>query len=276
MSSDKSSPAAPTRSWNLRSDRAHVVWWIAFAYLAYAAVGDISPLSSSPAFSIVTSSLLFILVYFVHSYITMGARTAAKFFAVAALLGYGFEYLFINTGWVGHYVYTADLSPFLGPVPLFIPLLWASLGYFCLLASDSYLVSAVLMVVLDTGFDPRFAVTLWSWVPPGPYFGVPLANFVGWFVTSLAIFTAFYLVTRRKARSSAFAIAFYLFFGLVNGAIPDFSPGLYGAGAIATVLVVSASGLLYLNSLRLTRKGRAALLAGQGGRMAGLSLPETQ
>lgn len=231
-----------------RFDPQSIVWWLAFAYLAYAFIGDIQPMASLPQFSIVASSSLFIVLYFVHSYVHLGWRNATKYFAVAALLGYGFEYLFINTGWVGHYVYTADLSPFLGPIPAFIPLLWASLGYFCLLAGENVVVSALLMVFLDLAFDPRFAITLWEWVPAGAYFGVPVANFVGWFVTALAIFSVFYLVSKRRGRPTPVAVAFYLLFGLANGALPDFIPGLYGAGGVAVVVFVAASALLYLRS----------------------------
>lgn len=257
----------------MKVGRLEAVWLLAYAYLVYAAVGDLPQLSSMAAFSIVTSSGLFIVVYFIHSFVNLGPKNAAKYFAVAALLGYGFEYLFINTGWVGHYVYTADLSPFLGPIPAFIPLLWASLGYFCLLASDNIAVSALLMVILDLGFDPRFAVTLWRWVPPGQYFGVPVANFVGWFVTALAIFAVFYLVSRRKQSSSTQAIWFYFLFGLVNSAIPDLVPGLYEAGAISAAVLVAGTALLYLRHLR-ARKGRPGQRAAPGPAPAGL--PESR
>ncbi len=239
-------------------DKLKLAWGAAFAYIAYAAVGDIPALSGEAAFSIIASSSIFIVLYFVHSYVNLGWKTALKYFAVAAALGYGFEYLFINTGMVGHYVYTADLYLFIGPIPAFIPFLWASLGYFCLIAADSYVVSALLMVILDMGFDPRFSTTLWAWVPPGAYFGVPIANFVGWFVTALAIFAAFHLVARRGARASTPAIAFYLLFGLVNGSIPDFVPGLYGAGAVSAALLVVASSMIYLNLRRRSAPHRTA------------------
>ncbi len=255
-------------------ERMKLIWGASFAYLAYAAVGDVPALSRDPAFSIVTSSSVFIALYFAHSYFNLGGRTALKYFAAAALLGYGFEYLFITTGLVGHYVYNADLSPMLGPIPIFIPLLWASLGYFCLLAADNYVVSALLMVFLDMAFDPRFSTTLWAWVPPGAYFGVPIANFVGWFVTSLAIYSAFYLATRRRARSSTTAIAFYLVFGLANGSVPDFFSGLYGAGEISLVLFAAATSVIYLNVRR--RSGVAPSVQGLGAHSGGGGLPYSQ
>lgn len=224
------------------------IWWLAFAYIAYAAVGDIPQLAPLPEFSIVASSGLFILLYFVHSYVHFGWRDATKYFAVAAVLGYAFEYLFISTGWVGHYAYTANLSPFIGPIPVFIPLLWASLGYFCLLAGGNVVASALLMVFLDMAFDPRFSLTLWRWVPAGIYFGVPVANFLGWFVTALAIFSVFYLVGGRRTTPHPRSLAFYLLFGVMNGAIPDLASGLYAAGGIAIGLFAVASVALYVGS----------------------------
>jgi uncharacterized membrane protein len=220
-------------------------------------VGDIPSLSGYAIFSIQATSILFVLVYLVHSYKRLGVKTATEFFVISAVLGYTFEYLFISTGWLGTYVYTADLSPFIGPIPVFIPLLWASLSYFCMIAAGDYIVAAVLMVLLDLSFDPRFAVTLWRWVPPGQYFGVPLANFAGWFVTAAAIFVVFYLVSRKKTESSTPAIIFYLLFGIFNGVLPDLSAGLAEAGAISLVLFLGASLALYLN---LRRVGTARMV----------------
>jgi len=152
----------------------------------------------------------------------------------------------------GQVAYTAQLAPFLGPIPLFVPLLWASLGYFCLISADNYAVSAALMVLLDIAFDPRFSLTLWRWETPGQYFGVPVANFFGWFITAAAMYDVFYIATRRKAKSSRKAILFYFLPGLFNGALPDMIPGLYTAGAISVVLFSAAALLIYLNARKIS------------------------
>jgi uncharacterized membrane protein len=239
-------------------DRASVVWTLAFGYVVYAAIGDIPALAGYALFSITVSSLLFVVLYLVHSYASLGIKAATKYLVVSSVVGYLFEFLFINTGWLGRYVYTADLSPFLGPIPLFIPFLWASLSYFCMVAADSYAVSALLMVLLDVSFDPRFSVTLWRWVPPGQYFGVPVANFVGWFVTAAAIYVVFYLTTRRKAQSTGRAIAFYFLIGLFNGALPDMVLGLYEAGVISLVLFLIATALIYFNAHKIAERRPAS------------------
>jgi uncharacterized membrane protein len=247
---DSSDPAQGTAGGKSWLSRPSPIWILAFAYIAYAAVGDVPFLSTYAPFTIYVSSFLFVLVYLVHSYSTLGARTATKFLVVSAVLGYSFEFLFTSTGWLGKYVYTADLSPFVGPVPAFIPFLWAALGYFCMLAADNYVVSAGLMVILDLSFDPRFSLTLWTWVPPGEYFGVPVANFIGWFLTSAVIYLVFYFVSGHKPNYSSYGIAFYFLVGIFVGLLPLISVGLYEASAISLTLFVAASGLLFLGMRR--------------------------
>jgi uncharacterized membrane protein len=227
----------------LNFNRTTLTWGLAFAYIAYAAVGDIPALSSYAVFSTVTAAGVFVILYLVHSYANLGVKEATKFLVIAAVVGYAFEYLFITTGLLGRYVYTADLSPFIGPVPAFIPFLWASLGYFCLLAGGNYAVSAVLMMLLDVSFDPKFSTTLWQWVPPGQYYGVPIANFAGWFLTALVIFVIYRVGTRRRYTPTWQPITFYLLVGLFIGVVPDLVPGLYGAGETALGLF-AATGLL--------------------------------
>jgi uncharacterized membrane protein len=239
----------------LNFNRFTLTWGFAFAYIAYAAISDIPALSSYPAFTTVTVAGVFVILYLVHSYSNLGVREATKFLVIAAVVGYSLEYVFITTGLLGKYVYTADLSPFIGPVPAFIPFLWASLGYFCLLAGGNYVVSAVLMMLLDVSFDPKFSTTLWRWVPPGQYYGVPIANFVGWFFTALAIFVLYRLATKKRYPLNWKPITFYLMIGLFIGVIPDLIPGLYGAGEIALALFVVTGLCLFAASRGLRRKG---------------------
>src|SRR5262249_2811036 len=51
---------------------------------------------------------------------------------------------------------------------------------------------AALMTALDLFVDPVSSRVLlyWHWRQPGFWFGVPLINFVGWFVVSLALLSA--------------------------------------------------------------------------------------
>jgi len=227
-------------------DKSTIAWIVAYAYLAYVFIGQLPDLSSTLLFSLRASSVLLVVLYLFHSYLDFGWKNASKYLAVVFVVSYAVEFLGTKTGiHFGRYRYTGGLAPLLGPVPLIIPFLWASLGYFSLAAAGNYLVASVLMVLLDVSFDPRFSLSLWHWAVPGQYFGVPLSNFVGWFVTSLALFGVFYLASRKRFEPSAPAIGFYFLLG-VNNVIVDANSGLGVAGEISLILFASASVLLYV------------------------------
>jgi uncharacterized membrane protein len=252
-------------------DKARAVWGISFAYLAYLFVGELPQLSSVPYFSEEVAFALLAVVYLVSSFALWGASTAAKFLATTWVLSYVIEFIGTTTGYpFGHYTYTSALGPLLGPVPLFIPFLWCALGYFCLQATGrSVLSSAVLMVVLDLSLDPIFARTLWHWqVTPGPaYFGVPVLNFVGWFITSAIIFTAFRAVDRSEGGwawrtlvqgcGSRAATVFYLLFG-VTTVLFDLSSGESEVAAISLVLYLVAFFAVWQSNSALRHPGYVA------------------
>jgi putative membrane protein len=66
------------------------------------------------------------------------------------------------------------------------------------------LVAAVAAVLLDLFIDPvAVAVGYWVWSVPGDiYYGIPLLNFVGWFVLMLLAPIAWIEVCRRPGRSA--------------------------------------------------------------------------
>jgi putative membrane protein len=126
--------------------------------------------------------------YFFDSFTSQSLKLASKFLVIAATISYLWEFIGVETGLpFGQYSYTNLLGPPIGLIPIFIPLLWCALGYFCLQASDYYVVASALMVSLDLPFDPVFSTSLhlWTWQSSTQYFGVPLSNFFGWFIASL-------------------------------------------------------------------------------------------
>jgi putative membrane protein len=55
------------------------------------------------------------------------------------------------------------------------------------------IIGTLTMVNLDFVIDPvAVAADEWQWATNGRYFGIPLTNFIGWFITSLAIMTLFW------------------------------------------------------------------------------------
>jgi putative membrane protein len=128
------------------------------------------------------------------------------FFVASVVLSLSSELIGTGTGWpFGNYEYTSFLGyKVLGRVPFTIPLSWFYLGL------TSYLLGAVLaanrglrahglwalvfgvwfLTVWDLVLDPAMAheslaVKFWIWDETGPYFGMPVKNFIGWSVTGL-------------------------------------------------------------------------------------------
>ena len=174
---------------------------------------------------------------FLHAWRYLGGSIAARFFATALIVSWLFEQVGVATGAVyGPYHYTASLGPKLGHVPLAIPIAWSMMLYVCwsvtqllvpasserpaLGAAVTAIIGALIVTGWDAAIDPYFSVVgpelRWIWHGGGDYFGVPFANFRGWFATGITAFVLFALVTRgarfRDERATlAPAIIFALF-----------------------------------------------------------------
>ena len=171
-----------------------------------------------------------------------GRRAAGRFMAAAFLLSWLAETLGIHCGWPfgWAYRYHGDLRPVLpGGVPLFIPMAWASLSGTSALLLEGLGISrpdgrrsaarvaaksalaAVGVVACDLALDPiAVSVGLWTWETPGPYFGIPLLNFSGWWGVAWVIFLVGYggIGLDRKQRGGL-PIRYDLAGGAVNGSL---------------------------------------------------------
>jgi len=130
--------------------------------------------------------------------VLLGERTGrgALLLACVALLGFAFEAVGVRFGVpFGRYVYTEALQPQLLGVPVVMGPAWMVLVAF---ASDAagrlrlrgwkaVLCAALLTTATDLVIDPLAANRLgyWRWEEAGSYYGVPLVNFAGWFLTAL-------------------------------------------------------------------------------------------
>ena len=129
------------------------------------------------------------------------------FFAISAIIGLIYEVIGTRTGFpFGKYEYNQVLSGSLG-VPWFIAFMWGLLSLTVLLAAAPALrrwslaiaIVPAMLVALDLSIDPIMVeLGLWKWVEVGPWYGVPLTNFVGWYVVGLSIFVSSRLLLGRK------------------------------------------------------------------------------
>jgi putative membrane protein len=171
-------------------------------------------------------------------------RVALQLVAVAAL-GFVFELCGVRYGLpFGRYAYTGVLQPAIFGVPLVMAFAWMALVAYlrqALLrlnvgACGGALVAAVWMTTIDLVIDPLAANQLgyWRWVERGSYYGIPLSNFVGWFVCSLSIFV---LLRRQKWQPNLWhrlaGVSIILFFTLIALSFHLFIAALVGLGLCA-------------------------------------------
>lgn len=172
-----------------------------------------------------------------HAAARHGWRQALLMLAVVFVVSLTFESVGVATGWVyGPYHYTDKLGPrFLGLVPYLIPVAWFMMMYSSYVIADRLtpsswrcwpralavgLAGGVAMTAWDVVMDPMMvAAGHWVWEVEGAYFGIPLQNFFGWWLTTFVALTL-YLVLGKGAKNASspasdrLAIVSYLVTGL--------------------------------------------------------------
>jgi putative membrane protein len=116
------------------------------------------------------------------------------------LLTWAAEYLGLATGLLfGQYAYTSMLQPQLWGVPLLIPFAWLMMLGPAWGVADVILgrrapdwlfaaLSGLAFTAWDLFLDPQMVARgLWAWQEPGVYFGIPVSNFLGWWLTATLI-----------------------------------------------------------------------------------------
>ncbi len=178
-------------------------------------------------------------------------------FAVSFAFGLLIEWLGYTTGVpFGAYRYTAPGPELLG-VPLLVPLGWFAfsvVGLALAPAGTKRWLAPLALVAWDVGLDPLM-VTQGFWAfESGVYYGVPLSNFVGWFVSGAALVTLLGWLEPRLLRDTSgemravfWAQAFLISVGLFFYGLPW--------AALAAALAMGAVGALA------TRKPAFRLLA---------------
>lgn len=179
----------------------------------------------------------------------------------------------------GPYSYTALLGPkWLGLVPVLIPLSWfymavpayglaaralrgegsaAPLGRAAAEAvgrggaAGRIVLGSLLLLAWDLSLDPAMSevTRYWVWGEPGPYYGMPLMNLLGWYVTGVVLMAALEWLGARSWLGGASTGWLAAFYG-ANLILPlgmTLAAGMWGA-AVATALVLG--GVVVWASLR--------------------------
>jgi carotene biosynthesis associated membrane protein len=201
--------------------------------------------------------------------VVLGWRKTLIFFVVTVVLSLASELIGTRTGFpFGNYEYTSGLGyKVLGRVPFTIPLSWFYVGFASYLlaniigarwsglkqAAFAVLGGAYLLTVWDLVLDPAMAheslaIQFWVWFETGPYFGMPLKNFVGWTLTAvlfMGVSRALWRSDVNPRRYSAhlpFAIyVVNMFFAMAL----SLSVGLWGPVVIAIVMGLIPAALAW-------------------------------
>lgn len=172
----------------------------------------------------------------------------------------------------GAYRYGEALGPqWLGRVPVVIPLSWFTMAVpsyaLARLVTGSghgllrAVIASLLLVSWDMSLDPAmsYVTRYWFWGEVGSYYGMPLVNLLGWFVTGLALMAGLALL-RSERWIDTLPIRWLAGFYLVNLLLPLGMNAIAGlAGAVVAAL---AAGIVFLWFVR-ARRGSSASELGQ-------------
>lgn len=210
-----------------------LLWNIFYFILLLSAIQVIGALmgiqldKSYPLFKLIFLGIPVILVI-LHSFITLSPFRGTFFLLLAATIGFTSEYLGLKYGQFFGTFYTYKQQLTLFTVPLQVLFYWAVFIYTGYCITNSFLIWLrlkkpiqkfknrwlfVLTILLDGFFvlaidlfmDPlEVKQGTWTWINGGPYFGVPIGNFIGWFIVAVlssGIFRSFeYLFPKKEEK----------------------------------------------------------------------------
>ena len=189
--------------------------WVLVAVFAVATVAGV--FSSALALTVLNLAIMVAFVL-LHGALRYGARGIAVFAVICLVVSNLFENLGVATGFpFGPYFYTDALGPKLFYVPLLIGPAYLGVGYMAwvlatILVGDvkrgalklstfaTPFVAAFIMVLWDLSLDPTASTVekWWIWEQGGGFFGVPLSNYLGWFLTVYVFMQLFALYLRAR------------------------------------------------------------------------------
>lgn len=199
--------------------KSNFMWLI---FILYASITFIFPYSSLPIVIfggiVVFLGCIFALVHGISRY---GAKGMFFFVITCLVISNILENLSIATGFpFGHYHYSDSLGIKLFAVPLLIGPAYFSTGYLAFTIGNILLgridtrlnklnvfllpfTASFVMVMWDIAMDPISSTInkSWIWENGGGFFGVPLSNFLGWFLTVYLFFQLFTIYLYRNAKT---------------------------------------------------------------------------
>jgi putative membrane protein len=225
--------------------------------------------------------LSFVLVHGIKRY---GWDNMFVFFGITFLISWSAETASMAMGSpFGNYHYTGLLGMQIGAVPLVIMPMYFVTGYLAWTMGTIFLgnlgtgmerrnrflvpfVAAFIMVMWDFCFDPISSTIngAWIWEDGGVYHGVPISNYLGWYLTVFLIFQVFALYLYRFSKDEPLGqsrlywyLAPVMFLGIALEYLlhPFFQTAnleIYWSlflGAIFTMVFTSILNIIFVNRL---------------------------
>lgn len=208
-----------TETKNKKHNYGDIAVWILIILYAIAIVAFANNASFGTLILEITGCVLLLL----HGKQRYGWGGVLSFIIITFVISTFFEDLSIRTGFpFGNYHYDLSGAPFAVPyidqVPVVVGPIYIAMGYLAwtlgtiiLDHADLHLdkksnlvllplISAFIMVQFDLVQDPATSTFqgMWVWENGGGFFGVPLVNFLGWFLTCYVVMQMFTLFLAQK------------------------------------------------------------------------------
>ncbi|AWR95234.1 carotenoid biosynthesis protein [Acidianus brierleyi] len=181
--------------------------WISFILLALGIIFD--------------GILILFFIFSILALITISLKRKEVFrlFLSAMLIGFIFEKIGVSTGIpFGHYYY--NFPPYILGVPIFVIFAWgiiSFISYLPIMQFPKYLkiiLFPLMMVIIDLSVDPiMVSAHYWTWEYSSlNWFGIPLTNFLGWYIVSMIIIIFnLFKMKENKIQTNPFPIIYFLF-----------------------------------------------------------------
>lgn len=193
--------------------RTSIIWTL---FIANALITAIALQSIASGFDPRTNQLLYlgavtlpVIFMTAHAIVTSTLKRGVFLISIAFVIGLIAEVVGMRTGLIfgGYYQYLRSTPGILG-VPITVPFFWAVFIYTGYSVTNSFLkwlgkekpnfkkgslltlllfvlIDAFIVVTIDLFLDP---IEVWSgswlWITKGSYWGIPLGNFLGWFLVA--------------------------------------------------------------------------------------------
>jgi uncharacterized membrane protein len=198
----------------------------------------------------------------IHGSILYRARGMLVFTAFCVGAGGLCESLSLRTGFpFGHYYFTNVMGPKLLHLPVLLVLAYVGIGYCSWVLSLLILryrsqpltsrrvvilplLASFVMLAWDLSMEADWSTVdrAWIWRDGGSFYGVPISNFLGWYLTTYLFYQAFALYCRARPLLPAFPSRSYWRAAILLYAICAFGNLLILKLPMAPPVVTDASG----------------------------------